>query len=174
LQYASATGTGNLGANSGQLTELSGSIPPGRYFLVQPFSQAAVGAPLPAPDLVDSSPINMSGTAGKVTLVDGTATLGCNGGSAPRNATQQARIIDLVGYGNANFFEGGGAAPTLSNQNVAFRQGGGCQNNDSNSADFTAARFRCGGGACSSRPPLPARQNRRISAKEQRESAGLY
>jgi hypothetical protein len=43
IQYASATGTGNFGANSGQLTELSGSIQPHRYFLVQEFSTAAVG-----------------------------------------------------------------------------------------------------------------------------------
>jgi hypothetical protein len=63
IQYASATGTGNFGANSGQLTELSGSIQPHRYFLVREFSQAAIGAPLPAPDGTDDTPINLSGTA---------------------------------------------------------------------------------------------------------------
>ena len=47
LQYASATGTGNFGANSGQLTELSGPLAPGQYLLVQESSNAAVGAPLP-------------------------------------------------------------------------------------------------------------------------------
>ena len=36
VQYASATGTGNFGANSGQLTELPPVIlAPGQYFLVQ-------------------------------------------------------------------------------------------------------------------------------------------
>ena len=36
IQYASATGTGNLGANSGQLTELPNVVlAPGGYFLVQ-------------------------------------------------------------------------------------------------------------------------------------------
>ncbi len=34
IQYTSATGTGNLGANSGQLTPLSGSLAPGQYLLV--------------------------------------------------------------------------------------------------------------------------------------------
>src|SRR5436190_1513173 len=55
LQYASATGTGNLGANSGQLTELSGTIQPGRYFLVQE-AGGTVGSPLPAADLTDPTP----------------------------------------------------------------------------------------------------------------------
>jgi len=34
IQYASATGTGSFGANSGQLTPLSGSLAPGQYLLV--------------------------------------------------------------------------------------------------------------------------------------------
>src|SRR5687768_18220605 len=36
VQYASATGTGNFGANSGQLTELPNiSLAPGQYLLIQ-------------------------------------------------------------------------------------------------------------------------------------------
>ncbi len=65
LQYASAAGTGNFGANSGQLTELSGSLAPGQYLLVREASNAAVGAPLPTPYLDDPTPINMSGTRGQ-------------------------------------------------------------------------------------------------------------
>src|SRR6478735_7104198 len=34
LQYTSATGTGNFGANSGLLVPLTGTIPAGRYYLV--------------------------------------------------------------------------------------------------------------------------------------------
>jgi predicted extracellular nuclease len=139
LQYASSTGTGNLGANAGQLTELSGEIQPRRYFLVQQAtSDATVGAPLPTPDLADPTPINMSGTAGKVALVTGTASLGCNGGSAPCDAAALARIVDLVGYGNANFFEGAGAAPGLSAATSAQRRNGGCQDTNDNAADFEA------------------------------------
>lgn len=48
-------------------------------------------------------------------------------------------IVDLVGYGNANFFEGSSAAPTLSNTTAAFRASGGAQDTDNNGADFTAA-----------------------------------
>jgi predicted extracellular nuclease len=141
LQYASATGTGNLGANSGQLTELTGTILAHHYFLVQEAtSNATVGAALPAPDHQgDATPINMSGTAGKVALVTGTTTLGCNGGSTACDATQLARIIDLVGYGSANFYEGAGAAPALSSTTSAQRANGGCLDTNDNATDFTAA-----------------------------------
>src|SRR6266540_3911508 len=64
--------------------------------------------------------------------------LACNGGSTPCPPAALATIVDLVGYGNANFFEGSGAAPTLSNATAAFRQGDGCTDTDDNSADFSA------------------------------------
>jgi predicted extracellular nuclease len=139
IQYASATGTGNFGANSGQLTELTGTVQPGQYFLVQQAAGAGNGVPLPTPDLVDPTPINMAAGAGKVALVTGTTSLGCNGGSTPCSAEQLGRIVDLVGYGSANFFEGTAAAPTLSNTTAGFRAQGGCQDSDDNAADFSAA-----------------------------------
>ena len=143
VQYASATGTGNLGANSGQLTELPAvTLQPGQYFLIQQASNAAVGAPLPLPDVVDATPIAMSGSAGKVALTSTATSLGCNGSSAPCSAAQLAQIVDLVGYGSANFFEGSAAAPGLSNTTAAFRADGGCSDTDTNSADFTAGSAR--------------------------------
>jgi predicted extracellular nuclease len=141
IQYASATGAGHFGGSSVQLTELTGEIQPHRYFLIrEATNNAAVGAALPAPDhTTDATPINMAATAGKVVLVNGTDSLGCNGGSVPCNATAMARIIDLVGYGSADFYEGSGAAPTLSNTTSAQRDNGGCDDTDNNAADFTAA-----------------------------------
>jgi len=139
IQYASATGTGNLGANSGQLTPLSGSLAPGQYLLVQEASTAAIGAPLPVADVTDATPINMSGSAGKVALVHSASSLGCNGGSTACLPAQSALIIDLVGFGSANFFEGSsGAAPTLSNTTAAFRDNSGCVDTDDNASDFSA------------------------------------
>ena len=139
LQYASAAGTGNLGANSGQLTELSGSLAPGQYLLVREASTAAVGAPLPTPFLDDLTPINMSGTAGKVALANGTATLGCNTAATCAANGNDTRIIDLIGYGTtANYFEGAAPAPAPSNTSADFRNDGGCLDTDVNSADFTA------------------------------------
>ena len=139
VQYTSATGTGNFGATTTQITPLSGSIGPGQYVLVQEASQAAVGAPLPTPDITDSSPIAMAAGAGKVALVNTATPLGCNGGSTPCAPAPLAQIVDLVGYGNANFFEGVGPAPTLSNTTAALRNGGGCVETDDNAADFTAS-----------------------------------
>jgi uncharacterized protein len=140
IQYASATGTGNFGANSGQLTELpSVTLAPGQYYLVQQAAGAGNGVALPTPDLVDATPIAMAAGAGKVALVTGTTSLGCNGSAGqPCSAEQLARILDLVGYGNANFFEGSAAAPTLSNTTAALRGESGCSDTDDNAADFTA------------------------------------
>lgn len=139
IQYTSATGTGNLGANDGQLSALPDvTLQPGQYFLVQQAAGAGNGVPLPTPDLVDESPISMAAGAGKVALVTGTTALGCNGGSAPCSPEQLDRIVDLVGYGNANFFEGSGAAPGLSNNSAALRVADGCIDTDNNASDFTA------------------------------------
>jgi uncharacterized protein len=99
LQYTSATGTGNLGATTGQLTELPDvSLEPGQYLLVEEASNAAVGAPLPAPDVTDPTPTNMSATGGKVAMVSSVTPLGCNGGSTPCPPDALAQIVDLVGY----------------------------------------------------------------------------
>ncbi|HEU4398928.1 MAG TPA: lamin tail domain-containing protein, partial [Actinomycetota bacterium] len=140
VQYASATGTGNLGANDGQLTELPDlTLAPGQYLLVQEAAGATPAAPLPTPDVTDATPIAMSATGGKVALVNGTASLGCNGGSTPCPPDALARIVDLVGYGNANFFEGTGPTPPPSNTTSVLRGAGGCTDTDQNAADFAAA-----------------------------------
>jgi predicted extracellular nuclease len=131
VQYASATGTGNFTA-----TALSGSLAPGQYYLVQQAAGAGGTTPLPTPDA--SGSIAMSATAGKVALVNSATALACNGGSTPCSAAQLAQIVDLVGYGNANFFETA-PAPTLSNTTAALRGLGGCAETDNNSADFAAA-----------------------------------
>ena len=61
VQYASASST------SWQATTLAGSIAPGRYYLVQLASTAAVGSPLPAPDATGTT--NLASSGGKVALV---------------------------------------------------------------------------------------------------------
>jgi predicted extracellular nuclease len=140
IQYTSATGTGNFGSSPTLITELPNVIlEPGQYFLVQEAIGINPGTALPTPDLVETTPIAMAAGAGKVALVEGTASLGCNGGSTTCSGAALARIRDLVGYGNANFFEGAGAAPTLTNMTAAFRADSGCADTDSNSADFSAA-----------------------------------
>ena len=142
VQYASATGTGNLGASSTQLVVLSGSIPAGGYYLVGLASGGANGSSLPAAQATNTT-VNMAAGAGKVALVDQVAGLGCNGGSTPCSAAQLAHIVDLVGYGTgtsgANFFEGAGQAPTISALLADFRASQGCTDTDDNAADFSTA-----------------------------------
>jgi uncharacterized protein len=134
VQYASAAGTGLFSAN---VTPLPAStLAPGQYALIQQAQGAGGTTPLPTPDA--SGTIAMGAAAGKVALVSSTAGLACNGGSTACSASQLAQIVDLVGYGNANFFEGGAAAPTLTNTTAAIRSLGGCAETDSNSADFSA------------------------------------
>ncbi len=122
VQYASATGT------TWQTTALSGTIAPGKYYLVQEAQGAGGTTPLPTPDATGT--IAMSATAGKVALVNSTTALT---GACPVSAT----IIDLVGFGaTANCFEGTAAAPAPSNTTADIRGAAGCTETDQNSTDF--------------------------------------
>ena len=129
LQYATAAGT------SWQTTPLAGTIPAGRYYLVQLASSAAVGAPLPAPDATGTS--NLAATGGKIALVRNATALTC--GASAGSCSADASVEDLVGYGNASDFEGTGSAPAPSNILAARRASEGCGDTGDNAADFTAA-----------------------------------
>ncbi len=98
-------------------TALSGSIAPGRYYLVQEAAGAGGGAALPAPDTTGT--ISMSTTAATVAVLDGSAS-----------------VHDLVGYGATAASEGS-PVPALSNTTAALRNAGGCTDTDVNSADFS-------------------------------------
>jgi hypothetical protein len=139
VQYASATGTGNFGANSAQITLLPDvSLDAGTYYLILGAS-GTNGQPLPIdPDLTEDTPINLGVQNGKIALVNSQTSLGCNGGSNPCSPEQLALIIDLVGYGSANFYEGNAPAPLISSTTSLYRQSAGCQDTDQNDADFTA------------------------------------
>ncbi|HEV7837821.1 MAG TPA: lamin tail domain-containing protein, partial [Gemmatimonadaceae bacterium] len=150
IQYASAQGTGNFGVTN-QIAPLSGTIQPGEYVLVSG-SSGATGVPFTADidPVAPITPINLSGTNGKIALVASANSLGCNGGSAPCSAAALALIVDLVGYGTtasagANFYETTGstppttAAPTLANTTAAMRKDHGCTDTNNNGGDFTSA-----------------------------------
>ena len=134
VQYASAAGTGTFGGNPVAL--LSGTLSAGGYYLVQ-LAGGATGAALPTPDATGTA--NMSGTAGKVALVDSTSGMACNGGSTPCSAAQLALIRDLVGYGTtANFYEGSAPAPAPSTTTSILRGAAGCTDTDQNGSDFSS------------------------------------
>jgi hypothetical protein len=135
LQYASATGTGLFGSSTTAITPLSGTIAAGQYLLVQEAAGTTPAAALPTPDITDSTAINMSGTGGKVALVNTTTPLGCNGSTAsPCSAAALATVVDLLGWDGANFYEGA-AAPATANATASIRTNP-CTDTDNNAADF--------------------------------------
>ena len=123
VQYASAT------SSTWSKTLLSGTLAPGHYYLIQEASAGPIGADLPNPQATGT--INLSSTGGKVALTK-TQTL-----LTVSNPVGDANVIDFVGYGTANAYEGAGAALATSSTTANFRAGGGATDTDNNSSDFS-------------------------------------
>ena len=121
VQYTSSTGT------TWQVTNVSGTIPAGGYYLVQESQGAGGTTNLPTPDATGT--IAMSATAGKVALANSTTALS---GANPSGA----QVVDLVGFGGANGFEGSPVG-TLTNTTAALRNNSGSTDTDNNASDFT-------------------------------------
>ncbi|HEX7687850.1 MAG TPA: ExeM/NucH family extracellular endonuclease [Burkholderiaceae bacterium] len=132
IQYASATGSGTFASNG--VTTLNGTLQPGQHWLVR--LATTTGPAIPTPDTSATAP-NISASSGKLVLVDNSNGLPCNGSSASPCTAVASQIVDLVGYGSANYFEGA-AAPGISSTTALFRANGGCTDTGDNSADFTA------------------------------------
>jgi Lamin Tail Domain len=150
IQYASAAST------SWQATALTGSIAPGRRYLVQLASGGAVGSSLPTPDATGTTNLAVSG--GKVAVVRDASPLTC--GASPGSCSAVPSVADLIGYGTATDFEGGAAAPAIGSTTAATRAGDGCTDTDANSTDFTAAAAAPRNSAssvttCGAEPPPP-------------------
>ena len=125
VQYASAAGT------SWQVTPLvSGTIPPGGYFLVKESAGAGGTVDLPTPNATGS--IAMSGTDGKVALVQNSTT--------PLTGACPGGFVDLVSYGSGNCVPlNAAAAQVLTNATADIRKDSGCTFTGNPSADFTRA-----------------------------------
>ncbi len=123
VQYASAAGS------SWSRTTLSGTIAPGRYYLVQEAAGAGAGVALPTPDATGT--IAMGANAGKVALVTNATALTCSTGCAGRPG-----VKDLVGYGSTASSAEGSPTGNLANTTAAVRAGGGATDTDNNAADF--------------------------------------
>jgi hypothetical protein len=135
VQYASSTGS------TWQVTDLTGTLAAGQYYLIQEAQGAGGTDDLPTPNATGVIP--MSATTGKVALVNNSDSLS---GSCPNDP----EIVDFVGYGSASCFEGAGPAAALTNTTAALRNSNGNQDTDSNAADFTSGapnpRNSAGGG----------------------------
>jgi uncharacterized protein YdeI (BOF family) len=122
VQYASSTGT------TWQVTALTGSIASGEFYVIQQAAgSSTTAANLPVTANVIGT-IAMAGSNGKVALSSSTTAL------SGANPISDSTVIDFVGYGTANAFEGTGATAALSN-NVSARRKTFVDNND-NATDF--------------------------------------
>lgn len=130
VQYASRV------SSNWNVTELSGSIQPGGYYLVQQAAganTAMTADPLPTPDATGDA--IMGGTGGKVAVVNSIEALT----DADPFTAGAPGLSDFVGYGTAGSFEGSGATPSVGNTLAAFRKINGSQDTDDNAADFSSA-----------------------------------
>ncbi|MET0753469.1 MAG: FG-GAP-like repeat-containing protein [Pyrinomonadaceae bacterium] len=138
LYYGSATGQFASSATNAFALPTGVTLQPGQYYLVQT-STAGMGPPgLPVTPDATTTNLSMSGTNGKVALVNGLAQNTC-GATATPCTLPNAQIIDLVAWGTANNAEGGaatngGGSLTATQGNV--RKSNGCQDTDNNNADF--------------------------------------
>ncbi|MEO7263038.1 MAG: ExeM/NucH family extracellular endonuclease [Jatrophihabitantaceae bacterium] len=143
VQYASATGT------SWATTELTGTLPAGSHYVVR--EAQGTGGTTDIPSDVTGT-IAMSGTAGKVALVNASGALTC-GADCDGNAA----VVDFVGFGTtANDFAGTGPTPAPSNTNSVSRNAAH-DNTANNAADFTSGApspVACGT-ACTTVTPPP-------------------
>ncbi|WP_404383072.1 ExeM/NucH family extracellular endonuclease [Knoellia locipacati] len=132
VEYFSASG------GSGGATSLSGSLGPGKTFLIKQGAGAGNGAVLPEPDA--SGSLNMSATNGRVDLFDASGAL-----------------VDRIGFGTANLFEGT-ATRALSNSTAAARNAS-FVDSDNNAADFTigAPTPTASGGGGTDPDPTPTK-----------------
>jgi DNA/RNA endonuclease G (NUC1) len=124
LQYASASGSGW----ESNRQPLGGTIAPGQYYLIALASSGAIGLPLPAANITGE--INISGTSGKIALVDSFEALV---GNCPIG---NPHVMDFVGYGTADCREGTTTAPSPSTTTSIFRLNGGATDTDRNGSDF--------------------------------------
>ncbi len=143
LQYAPPTGSGSWGNGASTLAVLPSSLtlPAGQSYLVRGASGGANGAPLAEPDLITSLTLGDGG--GKVVLVNDAVSLGCNGSPTTCTPSALAKIVDLVGYGSANTFEGIAAAVSGASNQAIARYRDGCTDIDNNgpSSSFSDVPF---------------------------------
>lgn len=130
LQYASFMGSNWLVADFDQ----AASVAPGGYHLVAfTAGMTTIGPPLPPPDT--SNPfIDLARAELKLALVTGVAPLST---PCPLSGAEASRVVDFVGSGTANCFEGA-AAPPASVTTGLVRKAGGCLDTDRNADDFEA------------------------------------
>jgi hypothetical protein len=143
VQYSAFTDT------TWTVDQFVGGIQPGGYFLIQMGNANGIGQSLPPVNAAFDTWIYPAG--GKVALVASAASFtNCPSSAVP--------LVDLVGYGSTQCWEGTGSAPPAGPMTAVFRNRQGCQDTNDNAADFghgTAAPRNTASPAvsCSGTPP---------------------
>lgn len=130
LQYRAAGSTGNFSVSA-----LEGTVPANGTFLVSMAGNGganAVGAALPTAD--DTASLNPSGTTGTLALSSGTGALALPAGPV---ATGTPGVVDLLGYGGSNTYEGAVRTVTGGNSEPNGLTRNGTTDTDVNGADFS-------------------------------------
>jgi hypothetical protein len=139
LQVAAATGT-----TWTTVVTISGTIGPGKYFLIRMNSSGTPLGSVPLPGFdASNTAVNIVNAGGKIALVTDNTLLT---GSCPQtDLAQTTRIRDFVGYGTADCFETAAAPAIPNNASSIIRESSagttvgntGCQDTNSNLADFS-------------------------------------
>jgi hypothetical protein len=109
VQYQTAGGSGPFSS----VAVISGAIAAHGFFLIQCNPGNGGTAAIPTPDAVAA--ISMAAGSGKIALVRD---------SLPVNAMDDSAVVDFVGYGSANLYEGSAAAPSPGNTSSLERKAG--------------------------------------------------
>lgn len=137
LQYASTNGAFGAGTNpdNNKLALPSITLNPGQHYLIQ-LSGGTVGADLAVtPDFIPSgggvpnNPLSLSSTGGKIALTSSIQTV---------TTPTDNNVLDFVGWGSANLFEGSAAAPATTVSTSITRNANYADTNN-NAADFSTA-----------------------------------
>ena len=130
------------GANANGRYTVLGTLPnialqPGQHFLIG-LASGTGASTLPAADLSATTDI---ATSGKVVLATGSTGVTCSHGpgSVKCDISEPARVVDMVGYGTANDYEGSAPAAAPTATSAVRRLNNGATDTNQNSADFALA-----------------------------------
>ena len=124
VQYAGPT------SSTWSQTILTGSLAPGKFYLIRQAGGSSGLQVLPTAQV--SGSINLANTAGKVALTRTTTRLTVS------NPVSNTNVVDFVGYGGANAFEGSGTAVGHTATTSTRRANNGATDTNNNATDFSA------------------------------------
>ncbi|EJL72411.1 lamin tail domain-containing protein [Chryseobacterium populi] len=127
IQYAAATATFTQYHNLPGIT-----LTPGQTYLIQEATGGGGTVNLPTPDFIATTVINFNGTPNPsigigIAVTSGKVVLASDNTQVTSPAS--SNVLDFVGYGTADQYEGAGAAPSPTTTTSITRMSGDTNNN---------------------------------------------